>query len=144
MLFNSSGEGFAREKMDAKRRRIHHWAPSPPLNRHPNLERFLRGQVVKTQRRQQANDAFRNSLCGLNQAVVLAHFGASQPIQPAPVTLDDTLFKEPGERHRVYTSAGEFACADHSGCLHKLNRSFYFARFRHYRSCDKTSTYLNM
>jgi hypothetical protein len=86
---------------------------------------------VKTQRRQQADDAFRNPLRGLDQAVILAYFSANQPIQPPPAPLDDTSLKEPAERHRVYATLGEFARAHYPNCLHQLHCSlrsrFYFA-----------------
>jgi hypothetical protein len=87
-------------------------------DRHPHLERVLRRQVVKIQRGEQAEHALRNELSGFDEALVLAQFGAGQPIQSAPGSLDQSTLFQPLEMNAMNALSCQFARSHHARPLH--------------------------
>lgn len=63
------------------------------VNRQPDLVGTLTGEIVKTQRTQQANHPTRNSFRRLHQRVMLAAFGTRSCVKSAPDSLHPVIHR---------------------------------------------------
>ena len=71
------------------------WSPGFAIDRHPHLERVLRRQAVKTQRRQQADDAGRHAARSLRQMLPFRARGPRETVKAATDAFEQASLEQP-------------------------------------------------
>lgn len=113
-------------------------SPGPAIDRHPDLERVLRREAVKAQRRQQADYTAGHATRGLRQMMSLSSRAAGESVQAATDALDQASHEQSPELGPGDSGALQIPRAGDAQSLQHLLRLF-----RRGYSCHNSSNSIN-
>ena len=97
MVFKAFAKKFAAEADDLQRRLRDHRAPIFRADRHPYGVRDGVGQFMISERRDEADDAFRHTLRGFGKNVMRVQGGIRQLIEAASELMDESIVAHAGD-----------------------------------------------